>query len=149
MYVCSQKSIIRSKGIIAFCWKKRTKNRNFWKENLPAQWTLFRLVITHHYDCYTQLACETRVWIFRENVEKWGMNGEIMCSYRWSSYPFTVLFFIYVFKLANYFFPPQHFGFPENEQKRRIFYSIFHLLNTLQEWVRWEVRHKRKWVHNK
>ena len=74
--MCSQKSIIRSKGIIAFCWKKRTKNRNFWKENLPAHWTLFRLVITHHYDCYTQLACETRVWIFRENVEKWGMNGE-------------------------------------------------------------------------
>ena len=45
-------------------------------------------------------------------------------------------YFVRVFKLANYSFPPQHFGFPENEQKRRIFYSIFHLLNTLQEWVR-------------
>ena len=28
------------------------------------------------------------------------------------------------------------FGFPEKQQKRKIFYSIFHLLNTLQEWVR-------------
>ena len=147
--MCSQKSIIRSKGIIAFCWKKRTKNRNFWKENLPAQWTLFRLVITHHYDCYTQLACETRVWIFRENVEKWGMNGETICSYRWSSSPFTVLFFIFVYKLANDFFSPQHFWFSWKAKKRKIFYSIFHLLNTLQEWVRWEVGHKRKWVHNK
>ena len=109
--MCSQKSIIRSKGIIAFCWKKRTKNRNFWKENLPAQWTLFRLVITHHYDCYTQLACETRVWIFRENVEKWGMNGETICSYRWSSSPFTVLFFIYVLRLVNWSVSPSTLWF--------------------------------------
>ena len=38
--------------------------------------------------------------------------------------------------LRNISFPPQHFGFPEKQQKRKIFYSIFHLLNTLQEWVR-------------
>ena len=109
--MCSQKKYNKEQRYNSILLKKRTKNRNFWKENLPAHWTLFRLVITHHYDCYTQLACETRVWIFRENVEKWGMNGETMCSYRWISSHFTALFFIYVFKLANYSVSPSTLWF--------------------------------------